>query len=628
MKALQYIVLFLIVVGCSQVHAQTRVPESIVMFVGDTRVIEADTTRVAIGNGSIVSVSSPAPGQLLFLGATPGVTTVNIWTQSGEQYRIAVNVTESDINAALETVHKLLEGTENIRARIAGNRIVLEGDRVRDADQKRADSITESFGGLVMNFIGKLGFEEMIHFNVKIIEVRRTAVRQLGIRWDTTAAGPTVGIASSIDVRLNTVLNSQIELLEQKGQAYVIAEPTLSCRSGGTAHFVSGGELPIPITDGLGQTTVEFKEFGVILDVKPVSDRSGTIYAQIDTEVSQVDDSVRVLGVPGFTKRKSVTEVNMREGETIAIAGLVDRSRTKDRTQVPGLGNLPVVGAAFRTTQTRNTETELLVLISPRIVTAQVRPGMLAADPNGDALRRADQILSSREAPPRNLAPIAPPADQPPAPLPPPAPVPQSAPAPASPRSQPVYAPAPATPRSQPVSAPVPAATQPQPGHAPAPATVPAPRTQTASASARAPQLQPVALRTQTQPVPVAAPAPRPQPAAVSEPAPQAQRQVASVPAPAPQPAAVPVYEAQYYDPRRPAPSAAAASGSAESEAQKPKRRSLLSVLNSREELTPEEEQARQERLAKRAAADQRDLERRIRLLGPTARVYLPNERR
>ena len=228
----------------------------------------------------------------MFLGATPGVTTVNIWLQSGEQYRIAVNVTESDINAALATVHQLLQGTENITARIAGNRIVLEGDRVRDADQKRAESITESFGGLVMNFIGKLGWEQMIHFNVKILEVRRTAVRQLGIRWDSTTAGPSVGIASSIDVKLNAVLNSQIEVLEQKGDAYVIAEPTLSCRSGGTAHFVSGGELPIPITDGLGQTTVEFKEFGVILDVKPVSDRTGTIYAQIDTEVSQVDDSV------------------------------------------------------------------------------------------------------------------------------------------------------------------------------------------------------------------------------------------------------------------------------------------------------------------------------------------------
>jgi pilus assembly protein CpaC len=511
-------ILFATLLGCSQVHAQTRIPEQIVLFVGDTRVIDADTSRIAIGNGSIVSVSAPAPGQLLFLGATPGVTTVNIWTQSGEQYRIAVNVTESDINAALATVNQLLQGTENITARIAGSRIVLEGDRVRDADQKRAQSITESFGGMVMNFIGKLGWEQMIHFNVKILEVRRTAVRQLGIRWDTATNGPSVGIASRIDVKLNAVLNSQIEILEQKGDAYVIAEPTLSCRSGGTAHFVSGGELPIPITDGLGQTTVEFKEFGVILDVKPVSDRTGTIYAQIDTEVSQVDQSVTVLGVPGFTKRKSVTEVNMREGETIAIAGLVDRSRSKDRQQVPGLGSLPVVGAAFRTTQTRNSETELLVLISPRIVNAQYRPGMLAADPNGDALHRAQEILSSKDAPPRTLAPLAPPV-----------PAPQSAPAP---QSDP-------TPRPLPQSAPPPVAP----------------------------------VRSVSVTPPAAAPAP-------VTPAPEANSS--------------------------------------------PKRRSLLSVLNADRKLTPEEEEARQVRLAKRAAADQRDLERRLRMLGPNVKVYVP----
>jgi pilus assembly protein CpaC len=519
MKPLQLWILFATLLGCSQVHAQTRIPEQIVLFVGDTRVIDADTTRVAVGNGSIVSVSAPAPGQLLFLGATPGVTTVNVWLQSGEQYRIAVNVTESDINAALQTVNQLLQGTENITARVAGSRIVLEGDRVRESDRKRAESITESFGGMVMNFIGKLGWEQMIHFNVKILEVRRTAVRQLGIRWDTTANGPTIGIASSIDVRLNAVLNSQIEVLEQKGDAYVIAEPTLSCRSGGTAHFVSGGELPIPITDGLGQTTVEFKEFGVILDVKPVSDRTGTIYAQIDTEVSQVDDSVRVLGVPGFTKRKSVTEVNMREGETIAIAGLVDRSRSKDRQQVPGLGSLPVVGAAFRTTQTRNSETELLVLISPRIVNAQYRPGMLAADPNGDALRRAQEILSSKDAPPRTLAPLV--------------------------------------------------------------------------ASPPAPQLQ-------------SAP-PRPQPQSVPAPA-APDRSATNNPAPASPP--VQVVEAA----RAPQPQATTPS----------KRRTLLSVLNADRQMTPEEEATRQARLAKRELAEQRELQRRLRMLGPTAKVYLP----
>jgi pilus assembly protein CpaC len=141
-----------------------------------------------------------------------------------------------------------------------------------------------------------------------------------------------------------------------------------------------------------------------------VADRGGTIYAQIDTEVSQIDPTVTVLGVPGFTKRKSTTEVNMRDGETIAIAGLVDRSRAQDRQQVPGLGSIPIIGAAFRTKGTRETETELVVLLMPRIVTAAYRPGLFAADPNGEALDRATDMINSPDAPRRMLGPAPTPA--------------------------------------------------------------------------------------------------------------------------------------------------------------------------------------------------------------------------
>jgi pilus assembly protein CpaC len=410
MKTIRILACVLMLVGSAHSLAQEQVPQQLVLFVGDTRVLEVDSIRIAIGNGQIVSVSAPSEGQLLFLGATPGTTTVNVWERSGLQHRIAVTVTESDVNAALETVQQLLRGTRNIGARLAGNKIVLEGDGVSEADQQRAASIVQAFGGLVMNFIGKIVWEQMIHFNVKIVEVRRNAVRQLGIRWDTTAAGPSLRIGGGIDAAFTSIINSQLEALEQKGDAYVIAQPTLSCRSGGSARFVSGGELPIPITDALGTTNVEFKEFGVILDVKPVADRAGSIFAQIETEVSQVDQSVSVLGVPGFIKRKSITEVNMREGETIAIAGLVDRSRSKDRQQVPGLGSVPLLGAAFRTDQKRFVETELLVLLSPRFVSAQARPGMVAADPNGDALRRAEQIIRTEaaETPPPQAPVIAP----------------------------------------------------------------------------------------------------------------------------------------------------------------------------------------------------------------------------
>jgi pilus assembly protein CpaC len=173
---------------------------------------------------------------------------------------------------------------------------------------------------------------------------------------------------------LATVLQSRLDLLQQKGLAYTVAEPTLSCRSGGVARFVSGGEVPIPVTDGLGSTDVQYKEYGVILEVHPRADRSGAIYADIDIEMSQMDASVRVGDFPGFVKRRTSTAFNAQAGETIAIAGLVSRERSRDRSGLPGLSTIPGVGALFRSSRRLDRETELIVLITPRILDVGAQP--------------------------------------------------------------------------------------------------------------------------------------------------------------------------------------------------------------------------------------------------------------
>jgi len=166
---------------------------------------------------------------------------------------------------------------------------------------------------------------------------------------------------------------SRIDLLQRRGLAETVAEPMLSCRSGGVARFVSGGEVPIPVQDGLGSTDVQYKEYGVILEVRPKADAAGTIYAEVDAELSQIDDSVRVQSFPGFIKRRSATAVNLRAGETLVIAGLLARERGRDRQSVPGFGRLPLAGALFSTRHRLERQTELLVLITPRLVTDAVQ---------------------------------------------------------------------------------------------------------------------------------------------------------------------------------------------------------------------------------------------------------------
>ncbi|MBV6423623.1 MAG: hypothetical protein NAOJABEB_01422 [Steroidobacteraceae bacterium] len=401
--------------------AARGLPSHLEMYVGDSRVLEVQPARIAVGNGAVVSVTSLPEGELLVLGESAGRTALQLWLRDGTEHRVVIDVAPNDTAAILGVVRELLVGVEGIAARAVGNRVVLDGVATGGRSQERAVAIASLYPGVVLNFVGKVAWESMIHFDVRIVEVRSSALRDVGVRWRDDIAGPEAGIAASRTVndpaggdawppRLRfgwaATLDSRLRLLEQRGDAVIVAEPMLSCRSGGSARFVSGGELPIPVVDSLGSTDVEFKEYGVILDVKPVAEPDGSIIARIDTQVSQVDEAQRVLGVPGFLKRQSATDVNMREGETLVIAGLVDRQRAGERRQLPGLGRLPVLGTAFRARTRRSADAELAIFITPRIVQAErlERPPPEAASATSQRLgKEADRL--SRELAPRSPPP-------------------------------------------------------------------------------------------------------------------------------------------------------------------------------------------------------------------------------
>lgn len=388
--------------GAARVAAAEPLPTDLQLTVGDTQLLAADVTRVAVGNGKLLSVSTPEREQVLLLAEAAGTTTLQLWLRDGHRHRLRVTVSELDLAERLGQVLRLLDGTTHITARIAGTRIVLEGLRVSEADQARALQIAESFPGLVLNFIGKLGWESMIQMDVRIVEVRRDQVGDLGFRWSSEAAGPAAALglgdvpgAPSATFSFSSQLASRIDLLQRQGLAETLAEPMLSCRSGGVARFVSGGEVPIPVLDGLGSTDVQYKEYGVILEVRPRADASGAIYAEIDAELSQIDDAVRVQNFPGFIKRRSTTAVNVRAGETVVIAGLLSRERGKSQQAVPGLGRLPLAGALFSSRHRLLRQTELLVLITPRLIQGLLPGDADASNSQRQALERAGQLADA-----------------------------------------------------------------------------------------------------------------------------------------------------------------------------------------------------------------------------------------
>jgi len=380
--------------------AAPPLPDEVSMAVGETLLLVADVRRAALGSGQVVSFATPERGQFLLFGEAPGETTAELWLADGSQHRLRIRVRQQDLSGRLADVRELLNGFDSISARISGRFVVLEGRRAGAEARARASEIAALFPGDVLDFVGDADWESMVQMQVRLIEVRRDQLERLGLRWDTEAAGPVItatagGGTGSLSVRasLMSELTSRIDLLHQQGLAYTLAEPVLSCRSGDVARFVSGGEIPIPVTDGLGATDVQYKEYGLILEVRPRAGSDGTIFAEVDVELSQIDSAVRVGDYPGFIKRQTSTAFNAMEGESLAIAGLLMRERGKDRSAVPGLGALPLAGTLFRSKRQLRRETELLVLISPRRIEA--RPTALQPERGQRELsERADELRS------------------------------------------------------------------------------------------------------------------------------------------------------------------------------------------------------------------------------------------
>jgi pilus assembly protein CpaC len=393
----------LVAAGSSLVAQATdaaALPQRLLLYVGETRTLAAAPVRMAVGNGRVLSVSVVDPRQLLLLGESPGSSVLQLWLRDGSEHRITIDVSATNLDALRDEIATLLEGAPGVATRVAGGRVVLEGEGLGASARARVAAVAALYPNQVVDFTGRLGADLTIQIEARIIEIRQGSLRDLGVRWRNEVNGPNAGIIADLAVNglfrpgtadaprgaesvppgarvwpphgylgWSAVLDSRLSLLEQRGLLTVLAEPSLSCRSGGAARFVSGGEFPIPVVGGNGSADVEFKEYGVILDVKPVVDASGAIFARVETELSQIDPSQTVLGVPGLLKRRSATDVTLREGETLVIAGLVSRLDAADRQALPGLGRVPVAGRAFRADRRRTERSELVILLTPRLVT-------------------------------------------------------------------------------------------------------------------------------------------------------------------------------------------------------------------------------------------------------------------
>lgn len=378
--------------------------ERVDLYAGEVRVLPIrPVAKVALGNAKVVSTTILPNDQLLLLADAPGSTTLHIWLKDGREVQLAVRVAENDASRILADVRALLQPLAGLSAREVGGQVFVEGE-VDPKVKPRVAGIVKSFPKVVdLTLESDMTMKKMVHLDVRIMEFKKTALEQIGVSWESAAAnGPAVGLrvgrfqplpGPRSFANLGTDFLSKINLMVTNGDAVELAAPHLSTRSGGEATFLAGGQIPIPTTNTTGQSNVTFKDYGIKLNFKPVTDGDNNVLIKVETEVSTVDNANIVQNIPGFLTRRTSAEVNVRNGESMALSGLVDTNLSNNVKKIPLLGDIPVLGQLFRSTDFRNNRTEMIVFVEPRVVEANSRDARQAEETAARIEKKRDQLL-------------------------------------------------------------------------------------------------------------------------------------------------------------------------------------------------------------------------------------------
>ncbi len=281
-----------------------------------------------------------------------------------------------------ETLNKQMAraGLHNARATVVGSTIFLEGMVDSEADMQKAQIITRAIGKNIQSVL-RIGASKMIELDVEFVEISKRSLDRIGIRWPTDISGEiNIDYARTAVIRNATRRNEEfgsgtarisaslgMALQFNDGITRTLARPRLVTTSNHEAKFLAGGEVPIPIITE-NRIYIEYKEYGIRLNITPIAEANGTIQTKVLAEVSDIDPSVSVMGIPGFITRRVDTEVTVRDGETIVLSGLLHIGEGKDITKVPILGHIPIIGELFKSRQFQQRKTELAVFVTPRLI--------------------------------------------------------------------------------------------------------------------------------------------------------------------------------------------------------------------------------------------------------------------
>ena len=358
--------------------------------------LHEDIGTAFVADPTIADIQTPKASSLFLFGKKPGSTTLFILDKKGvplEAYQVEVRYPASEVQAQI-----VASAGGTVRLAYTANGAVLTGivpdaqtaDKLMQTAQKTVGS-----GVPLVNQLRVAG-PAQVNLQVRVAEVSRSVSRQLGFNWSTVlsygnfavglqtgrlagAAAGTSAVAQGLNAIFGNVTSTHVngtgvlDAMVNEGLVNLLAEPNLTAESGTTATFLAGGEIPIPISQALGAVSVEYKQYGVSLAFTPTVLSTGNISLKVRSEVSQLDttNSVALFAnsqIPALTTRRAETTIEVASGESFAIAGLIQSDDNNNVQKLPWLGDLPILGTLYRSTNFQRNQSELVIVVTPYAV--------------------------------------------------------------------------------------------------------------------------------------------------------------------------------------------------------------------------------------------------------------------
>jgi pilus assembly protein CpaC len=371
---------------------------------GKSVVLRSDVPvkRISIANPEIADFNLLSPTEIYLTGKAAGSTNLTLW-QDNRITAVYDLIVSYDLTKMKEQMQEMMAGEKDLRIVTANDSITLAGKVSSAAKLSQALALAKAFApeGKINNLV-EVGGVHQVMLEVRVAEMSKSLTRRLGINFagtdgdtfgvsmlgglsrvvkgtDAVISSAPLGFAYSSSVNalfrfdaLGATWTGFVDALKEDGLIKVLAEPTLVTLSGQPANFLAGGEFPVPVPQGLGTAAIEYKPFGVALSFTPVVLSADKINIKVSPEVSELDFSTALqfegFVVPGIRTRRASTVVELGDGQSFAIAGLLRDNVRSISSKFPILGELPIIGALFQSKSFQREETELIIIVTPRLV--------------------------------------------------------------------------------------------------------------------------------------------------------------------------------------------------------------------------------------------------------------------